>query len=488
MGSQEVEYLGYRVGQHGVRPDPRKVEAIVNMPEPALSKELLVSFLCKMGYHIQFIHNFQEHTKVLRQLLKEKKYIWTDVHSKAFAYLKSKLTEAPVLTFFDPKKKTVIAADASGYAIGGVIKQLEIDDEGNEFYRPIAYHSRVLNPAERNYHTTERECLAIIEAIKKFYPYIHGRFFLIETDHCALKYLKSIRMRNPRLTRWACLLSELQFDIVHVKGVLHSEADCLSRLPNFRADLKIDSREDALEPIPRFLREYEVNALTLTIDARVNAISLWGPGFDENNSRKERDNLRIAQESDEYCISIRQSNKLKQFNSVDDLEDIRFAEVDGILARITVTKTHSSYAYVLPKAMIKDVVSAFHDKHGHSGTNATHETIKTHFWFPTMRETIRDFIRSCASCAKRKPLHLPKVMSSDYEDFVPDATEPPFSYCSLDLITMPPTGPRGYNYILCIICKSVEIKKDQLIAIGVPIVQEIALKDTVRVSPSDENN
>ena len=447
IGATEVEYLGYRVGENGIRPDPRKVQAIVNMPIPT-TKELLTTFLSKLGFHLHFITNFQERTKVLRELLKSKDFLWTEEHTKAYDALKRLLTEAPCLAIYNPKRRHVIAADASGYAIGAVLKQVEIGDDGLEFERPIAFYSRVLNSAERNYHTTERECLAIIEAIKRFYAYIHGRHFLVETDHCALKYLKSIRMRNPRLTRWACLLSELQFDIKHVKGVLHSEADCLSRLPDLREGLKLDKREDSSDPIPRFLREYGINSLTL----QVNAIAAMSPNFHEINSAKEYENLRIAQAEDNYCRRIRELIKKKKLQNNDLIDVLGFAEINGVLCKVNLTKKQSSQAFVLPQNMQKQVLKAYHDAFGHPGVNTMLANISLHFWFPNMRETIRAYVRACQSCAVRKPSHLPKIKSLDYEDFIPDASEPPFTYCSMDLITMPPTSIRGYKYIICIIC------------------------------------
>ena len=87
---------------------------------------------------------------------------------------------------------------------------------------------------------------------------------------------------------------------------------------------------------------------------------------------------------------------------------------------------------------------AYHDKFGHPGVNAMYETMKLNFWFPNMREEIRVHARACMKCAERKPMYLPKIRASSYEDFLPDASEPPFTYCSLDLITMPPTSVRGF--------------------------------------------
>ena len=249
-----------------------------------------------------------------------------DIHQNAFEDLKLKLMTAPILTFFNPKYKTVLKADASGYALGVVLSQIELDEQGKELIRPIAYYSRVFSQAERNYHTTERECLAILVGCLKFYCYLHARHFLIETDHCAIKYLKTIRLRHGRLSRWAVLLQDLQFDIKHIKGVFHSEAYCLSRLPNLKRDLKIDKRDDAMEPLPRFIQEYDLNALqvrSLNQESEISHNASFGI---------QRDKLRQEQSTDSYCISVRTMMKGRELSNPDAMVIFGFVEIDEMLS------------------------------------------------------------------------------------------------------------------------------------------------------------
>ena len=114
--------------------------------------------------------------------------------------------------------------DASATGIGYALCQIQ-----GGLNRAIAYGGRHLNAAERNYSTTEREALAIVEAVKKFRNYLYDRKFTICTDDHALRWLMSIKDPNGRLARWALLLQQYDFTIIYKAGKLNSDADDLSR-------------------------------------------------------------------------------------------------------------------------------------------------------------------------------------------------------------------------------------------------------------------
>ena len=92
------------------------------------------------------------------------------------------------------------------------------------------YISSALNAAERNYTTTERECLALVWSLKKLRPYLEGYVFTAVTDHSALKWLRTMKEPTGRLARWALELQHWNFDIVHRKGKMHKVPDALSRM------------------------------------------------------------------------------------------------------------------------------------------------------------------------------------------------------------------------------------------------------------------
>ena len=97
----------------------------------------------------------------------------------------------------------------------------------------IAYNGSGLNQAEKNYSTTEREALALVEGIKKSQPYLFGRKFTVITDHSSLRWLmNAVKDATGRLARWSLLLQQYNFEIVHRPRKEHSNADSLSQRPN----------------------------------------------------------------------------------------------------------------------------------------------------------------------------------------------------------------------------------------------------------------
>ena len=89
----------------------------------------------------------------------------------------------------------------------------QFDKDSHDY--PVYYYSHTLQPAEKNWTVTERECLAVIEAVKYFRVYVHGVKFTVVTDHLSLKWLWTLREPEGCLARWAIALQSFNYKIVH---------------------------------------------------------------------------------------------------------------------------------------------------------------------------------------------------------------------------------------------------------------------------------
>ncbi|XP_015762141.1 PREDICTED: uncharacterized protein LOC107341253 [Acropora digitifera] len=155
---QRIVYLGHVVTTEGIFPDPSKVEVVKNFPTPASLKELK-SFLGLANYYQRFIKGFSEIASPLNAITKKGvKFFWSESCANTFDRLKRALISAPVLTFPDFDEQFLLYVDASSTGIGFALAQVQ---DGKEVV--IAFNARGLNQAERNYTTTEREALALVE-------------------------------------------------------------------------------------------------------------------------------------------------------------------------------------------------------------------------------------------------------------------------------------------------------------------------------------
>ena len=160
---KQVEYLRVIVGKAKIKMDPVKVNAITNWPTPKTLKELW-SFLKFGNYYKDFIKKYSHIMQPLHQLTwKAQQWIWSTAQSDTFWKLKHLFTSYPVFKNPDPTKHYIVDTDASQYAVGAVIAQ-----DFPDGWHPIAYFSKTLSPAKRNYDIYNQELLAIIYAVKAF--------------------------------------------------------------------------------------------------------------------------------------------------------------------------------------------------------------------------------------------------------------------------------------------------------------------------------
>ena len=224
---REVRYLGHIVSTAGVRPDPTKIEAVSTYPVLNSVKELR-QFLGLTNCYRQFMFDYSKIVGPLHKFLtKQHAFQWNSTCQSTFDYLKSRLVNPPILAFPDFTQQFVLYTDTSDSAIGTVLSQNRGGEE-----RVIAYWSRQLQKAERNYSTIEREALAAVAAIKEFYPYLYAFHFKLVTDHNPLTSLKGLKDIGGCLSRWMIFLQQFNFQFEYKPGKSHGNADAMSRRPS----------------------------------------------------------------------------------------------------------------------------------------------------------------------------------------------------------------------------------------------------------------
>ncbi|XP_062708108.1 uncharacterized protein K02A2.6-like [Aedes albopictus] len=231
FAASSLDCLGHKIDRHGLHKSDKHVEAIRDAPRPTTPEELQL-FLGKATYYNAFIPNLSERARSLRDMLLADAFEWTPQASKAYLDLKEVLTSPQVLMQYDPSLPLVLATDASKTGLGAVLSHRL----SNGLERPIAYASTTMSSTEQRYPQIDKEALAIVWAVKKFFHYLYARKFTLITDHKPLSQILHPEKSLPalcisRMANYADYLAHFDFDIVYKPTKQHTNADYCSRIP-----------------------------------------------------------------------------------------------------------------------------------------------------------------------------------------------------------------------------------------------------------------
>ena len=310
------------------------------------------SFLGLASYYRKFVAGFAKIAHPLTQLTKPtKKFQWNSEAEKSFKKLKKRLTEPPILAFPNFELEFILFTDASDFGIGAVLSQM-IDTKE----RVIAYYSRHLSVTEQNYSNTEKECLAVVNAVKHFRPYLLGRHFTLIVDHQPLEYLKKAKDTNRRVNRWSLELASYDYTIKYRKGRVHNNADALSRIPKESKEIE-----------------------------HINQIQII--------NQSER--MKEFKSKDTFCNEIINflANKHIQNNKepfwMKQVEQFKINE-NGLFVRETEPignrRKYLTMNLVVPMSIRNEITATFHDEllGGHLGFKKTYNKIRDRFYWPKM--------------------------------------------------------------------------------------------------------
>ncbi len=207
----EVPFMGHIFSNQGLKIDPEKTKAVLEMPKPedAEGVQRLNGFV---NYLAKFLPSLADHMEPIRRLTRQDtEFTWTEEQDNALREIKRLVSTAPVLSYYDPKIELEIQCDASKKGLGAALLQ-----NG----KPIAYASRTLTDTEQRYAQIEKETLAIVFSLEKFNQYTYGRHVKIQSDHKPLESIlkKSLACAPRRLQGMMMRLQKYDYQVRYERG------------------------------------------------------------------------------------------------------------------------------------------------------------------------------------------------------------------------------------------------------------------------------
>lgn len=280
---KRVAFLGHVVSEEGVSTDPEKIQRIEDCPAPQDIHQVR-SILGLFSYYRRFIPHFSDIARPIIRLTEKKEkenFHWTQEQEDAFQQLKEALSSAPILSHPRTEGQFILDTDASSEGIGAVLSQIQDGEE-----RLIAFSSKTLSKAERNYCITRRELLAVVYFVQQFKHFLLGRKFLVRTDNSAVRYWTKIHSDTydpqGQTARWMVKLAMFDFDIKHRAGRQHLNADGVSRLPFLRCAQCEIRHEGAYET----KRQKKVAVVLVDAETQTTQVGGRSGAFKENGKKK----------------------------------------------------------------------------------------------------------------------------------------------------------------------------------------------------------
>lgn len=422
-----MAFLGMIITPDGVKMDPKKVKSILEWPQPKNVTDVQ-SFLGLANYYRCFVEGFSGLVHGLHELLKkDQQWFWSENQQFAFEYLKYQFTIVPILVYAKPiSHKLKVETDASGFASGGVLSQLEEDGK----WHPVAFISKSFSVTKRNYDIHDREMLAIIRALDEWRHYLEGATYVVEiwTDHKNLEYSMTNQKLNRRQARWALFLSRFDFILKHRPGKSMGKPDALSRRSDF--DRGESDNMDTTLLKPEFFK--------------VNAMRQTGEVIAEGSEKSILSKIRKSKAYDESVAKAIEELKRSPTNRLHEEEWSLDQELILFNGKVYVPKD---------MAIRTEIVKLCHDSTiaGHPGRFKTLELISRNYWWPGMSKFVAAYIKGCEMCQRTKT--FPSQPAGKLQ--LDDLPERPWQKTTADFITDLPEC-QGYDSILIVLYRMIK--------------------------------
>lgn len=362
---KEVEYMGYIISKDGLRVSNKKTDAILQVKNPETVTQLK-SFLGMVEYYRRCLPKLSELVSPLYVLLqKDQKWYWNDKLSAIITQVKKMLVSSETLVHYKAEIPVQLTVDASDYGLGANLSHVF----ENGLVKPIAFASRTLKEAEKNYSQIHKEALAIYWGVKHFHQYVCGREFILQTD---AKPLTSIfgskagipQMAANKLQRYALFLSGYDFKIKYINTKVNP-ADCLSRMPLENNKMEEDEFEEL------HVKYFEEANFPITVKE-----------IEDKTTKDIKMNKLKSLILNEWPKTV--SSEIKVFEK---FKDQLHVEKGCIMRGLRV---------VVPEALQTQILEELH--RGHFGIVKTKSLARNYVFWPGIDNDIEKMIKSCYAC------------------------------------------------------------------------------------------
>ena len=424
---REVHFLGHCVSDKGLRPDDDHVKVVRLWPVPKTVREVQ-SFIGLCSYFRRFVHRFSHIAEPLIALTRDnKQFVWDENCQRSFEELKLRLITAPILAFPRFDVPFIVSTDASNVAIGGMLEQIGYDG----VKRVIAYFSKSLTAQQRNWHTSERECFAVVECIQHWHSYLSFSHFTVYCDHNALVsvFKEGSKLANGRLSRWQLLLQYYSFTLLHRPGSSNKVPDVLSRIVaslrsvSAKEDIELDSKLKDLMSGLRDAQQRDPELIPL-----LNFLSMG----------------RLPSENSLKQDVLRRCNNAQIVDGILCTNPHTFKDVrDSLKEKFGV----SPLRFVVPQSMKEDVINYFHSSvGGHMDSEKTYRKMIERFWWKGMWKDVRELVECCPICQQVKRSH----QLAGGAPLQPIPVTGLFERIGIDFVGPLPTSIHGNSYMMVI--------------------------------------
>ena len=226
IGTSSVECLGHICDGEGVRLTEKRVQKVLECPEPKTPTGLrrFIGLCNAFRDHVDGLAHVQGALTKLAAIKKNYKstFYWEKPQQDAFNEMKDLVRQHHKLFHLTYTHPIVLRTDASQTGVGALLLQVV---DGKE--QPIVFLSQKFSGPATRWSTIEQEAYGVYWAITKLHSYLMGHPFYVETDHKNLVYIDE--SSSAKITRWRLQLQQYNFQVVHIAGRTNVVADALSR-------------------------------------------------------------------------------------------------------------------------------------------------------------------------------------------------------------------------------------------------------------------